>query len=220
MHEKRAILGCTLHLSSKSRQTKKTPSEAQFGFVLNWAFVAQRGGGAEMVEVKDVIIKEGGNIFSGRQTEVKKEFRLHPAIQCFDNRVIRWSSPSRHGTKYVIMSVGLSKSLGRVDSSLVGVEDYRGRLLFSFVYQLFQNVKTMVVGLVASGDGCDAVGQDLVVEGIHQDRPLPGCMTDLEHGHVRNHDLQRGRGIPVPIDYIGKLLAFLPGRIVMISFCF
>ena len=67
--------------------------------------------------------------------------------------------------------VGLAKSPRRVDSSLVGVEDYLGSLLFSFVHQLFQLFKAVVIWLIASPLRCDAVSQDLVVEGIQEDGP-------------------------------------------------
>lgn len=70
------------------------------------------------------------------KVEVEIEFIFHPAIESLNNWVVCWSSPSRHGTKYVILTVGLAKSLGSVDSSLVGVEDYLGLLLFLFSCQL------------------------------------------------------------------------------------
>ena len=66
------------------------------------------------------------------KVEVKEEFVLDPAVESLNNWIICRSSPSRHGTKYVILCVGLAKSLGRVDSSLVGVEDYLGLMLFLF----------------------------------------------------------------------------------------
>ena len=44
------------------------------------------------------------------QIEVKIEFFLYPAIQSLYNGIVRGSSPSRHGTKYVIIVMGLAKS--------------------------------------------------------------------------------------------------------------
>ena len=66
------------------------------------------------------------------QIEVEIKLILNPAIQRLNNWIVCWSSTSRHGTQYVILTMGLAKSLGRVDSSLVGVEDYLGLLLFLF----------------------------------------------------------------------------------------
>ena len=88
-----------------------------------------------VVEVGNILIEERGDIMNMVKIEVEIEFFLHPAVQCLNNWIICWSSPSRHGTKYVIMAVGLAKGLGRVDSSLVGVEDYPGLLLFLFSSQ-------------------------------------------------------------------------------------
>ena len=77
------------------------------------------------------------------------------------------------------MAVGLAKSLGRVDSSLVGVEDYLGLLLFLFACQLVYYSQAIIVGFVTSGNIGDAVSKDLVVEGIQENRPLPGLLADL-----------------------------------------
>ena len=45
------------------------------------------------------------------QIEVKIEFFLDPAVKGFNNWVICGSTPSRHRAKYVIIMVGLAKSL-------------------------------------------------------------------------------------------------------------
>ena len=64
------------------------------------------------------------------------------------------------------MAVGLAKSLWRVDSSLVGVEDYLGRLLFSFIHKLFELIQAMIVRFVAAFGRSYAVSKDLIVERI------------------------------------------------------
>lgn len=119
-----------------------------------------------VVEEMDVGIQKGWNIFSVSQIEVKKKLFLHPAIQRFNNWIICWSCHSRHGTKYVIMMMGLAKGLRRVDSSLVGVEDYWRSLLFSFLNQFLEHIKTVIVRLVAALDWGGTVGKDLVIESI------------------------------------------------------
>ena len=93
--------------------------------------------------------------------------------------------------------MGVAKCPGGVDGSLVGVEDYLGSLLFSFAHPLFQLFKAVVVWLIASPLRCDAVGQDLVVEGIQEDRPLPVSRSNFEHGHVGDHELKGCSGIPM-----------------------
>ena len=122
---------CQEKVDSKKEWSRK----AQFGSVLNWAFVAQSGVPPPVVEVGYILVQEDGNILSMVKIEIKIEFFLHPTVQSLNNWIICRSSPSRHGAKYVIMAVGLAKSLGRVDSSLVGVEDYLGLLLFLFSCQ-------------------------------------------------------------------------------------
>ena len=64
------------------------------------------------------------------------------------------------------MIVGLAKSLWRVDSSLVGVEDYLGRLLFSFVHKLFKFIETMIVWFVTAFNRGYTMRKDLVIERI------------------------------------------------------
>ena len=100
--------------------------------------------------------------------------------------------------------VGLAKSPRRVDSSLTGVEDYLGRLLFSFVHQLFQLFKAVVLWLIASPLRCDAVSQDLVVEGIQEDGPLPVSRSNFKYGHVGDHELKRCSSVPVSSYLIGE----------------
>ena len=46
-----------LHLSSKSRHPKTIALEAQFGLVLNWAFIAQSSCGAPVIKVINVLIQ-------------------------------------------------------------------------------------------------------------------------------------------------------------------
>ena len=98
-----------------------------------------------VIEEENILIQKGRNILSMVKIEVQIEFFLHPPVQCLNNWVICRSSPSRHGTKYVIMAVGLAKSLGRVDSSLVGVEDYLGLLLFLFSCKVVEDSKAIVI---------------------------------------------------------------------------
>lgn len=57
-----------------------------------------------------ISIEKRLNIMGVGQIEVKIEFFLHPAIQSLYNGIVRGSSPSRHGTKYVIIVMGLAKS--------------------------------------------------------------------------------------------------------------
>ena len=64
--------------------------------------------------------------------------------------------------------MGLAKSLGRVDSSLVGVEDYLGLLLFLFSCKIVEDSETFIVWFVAARDVGNAVSEDLVVEGVQQ----------------------------------------------------
>ena len=105
-----------------------------------------------------------------RMVQIKVQVKLlfHPAVKRLNNWVICWSSPSRHGTKYVILAMGLAKSLGRVDSSLVGVEDYLGLLLFLFSCQLIQNGQTVIVRFVAALNICDTMGKDLIVKSVQE----------------------------------------------------
>ena len=80
------------------------------------------------------------------------------------------------------MTVGLAKSPGGVDSSLVGVEDYLGCLLLCFSYKAFQHLQTMVIRFVAAGDRGRFVGNDLVVERVQKNRPLPVTAFVLDYG--------------------------------------
>ena len=137
-----------------------------------------------VVEEENILIQERRNVLCMGKIEVEIEFFLHPTVQSLNNWIICRSSPSRHGTKYVIMAVGLAKSLGRVDSSLVGVQDYLGLLLFLFACKSVEDSKAFIVWFVAAGDVGDTVREDLVVEGIQQDRPFPVFPSNLEHGHV------------------------------------
>ena len=105
-----------------------------------------------VVEVEDILFQQCWDIQCLIKIEVEIQFFLHPAIERFNNWVICWSSPSRHGTKYVILVVGLAKSLGRVDSSLVGVEDYLGLLLFLFSCKIVEGRKAIVIWFVAAGN--------------------------------------------------------------------
>ena len=84
------------------------------------------------------------------------------------------------------------------------MEDYLGRLLFSFVHPLFQLLKAVVVWLVASSLRCNTVSQDLVVEGIQKDGPLPVSRSNFERGHVGDHELKGCGGIPVSPYLIGE----------------
>ena len=112
------------------------------------------------------------------------------------------------------MTVGLAKSPGGVDSSLVGVEDYLGCLLLCFAHKAFQNLQTVVIRFVAAGDRGRFVGNDLVVERVQKNRPLPVTAFVLEYGHIRNHDLKGLPGVPATSDDDFKLQAFRSGRLV------
>ena len=98
--------------------------------------------------------------------EVKVQFIFYPSIQCLNNRIVSRCSTSRHGTKYVILRMGLAKSLRRVDSSLVGVEDNLGPLLFFFSCESVQDHKTVIVRFAVTWNIANAVSKDLIVECI------------------------------------------------------
>ena len=91
------------------------------------------------------------------------------------------------------MTVGLAKSLWRVDSSLVGVEDYLGRLLFSFVHKLFEYSQTMIIWFVAALDGSYTVRKDLIVERIQQDCPYEIKRLKMENKLLRDFLQLTGR---------------------------
>ena len=171
-------------MSRKSRHRKGKLTEAPFGLVLNGASVAQSSGRTAIVEKVHIGFEKRRNIIGVGQIKVKIELFLHPAIQRFYNGIVGGSSPSRHGAKYVIIMMGLAKSPRRVDSSLVGVEDYLGCLLFSFIHKLFQFIKAVVIRFIAPGLRSNAVSQDFIVEGIQEERPFPVCISSFEHGHV------------------------------------
>ena len=99
-----------MHLSSKSRHKKAQLTEAQFGPVLNWASIAQSSSQTAVIEEVDVGVQQSWNIFCVGQIEVEEQFFFDPSVQSFYDRVICWSSYSRHGAKYVIILVGLAKS--------------------------------------------------------------------------------------------------------------
>ena len=105
-----------------------------------------------VVEVEDILFQQCRDIHRLIKIEVEVQFFLHPAIERLNNGVICWRSPSRHGTKYVILVVGLAKSLGRVDSSPVGVKDYLGLLLFLFSCQSVKDGKTVIVRFAVAGN--------------------------------------------------------------------
>ena len=152
--------------SVNQKLTVEKSQKAQFGLVLNWAFVTQSSMKAVIIEVANIPVQQFGDILRMTQIEIEIKLVLNPAIQCLNNRIVCWSSASRHGTQYVILTMGLAKSLGRVDNSLVGVEDYLGLLLFFFACKAIQNCKAIVIRLVVAGNVCDAVGKDLVIEGV------------------------------------------------------
>ena len=99
-----------VHLSSKSRHKKAQLTEAQFGPVLNWASIAQSSSQTAVIEEVDVGVQQSWNIFCVGQIEVEEQFFFDPSVQSFYDRVICWSSYSRHGAKYVIILVGLAKA--------------------------------------------------------------------------------------------------------------
>ena len=85
-------------------------TEAQFGPVLNWASIAQSSSQTAVIEEVDVGVQQSWNIFCVGQIEVEEQFFFDPSVQSFYDRVICWSSYSRHGAKYVIILVGLAKA--------------------------------------------------------------------------------------------------------------
>lgn len=50
--------------------------KAQFGLVLNWAFIAQSGRRLLVIIVMNILLKKLWNILSGRQTEVKERLLI------------------------------------------------------------------------------------------------------------------------------------------------
>ena len=55
------------------------------------------------------------------------------------------------------------------------------------------------------------MGEDLVMNVSSKIVHSPIDVTDFEHGHIGNNDLQRRCCVPVPMDFIGKLCTFSPG---------
>ena len=101
--------GCAL-VKRKVDTKKEYLSEAPFGFELNGASVAQGSGRTVVIEKEHISVEKRWNIKGVGQIKVKIEFFLYPAIQSLYNGIVRGSSPSRHGAKYVIIVVGLAKS--------------------------------------------------------------------------------------------------------------
>lgn len=62
----------------------------------------------------------------------------------------------------------------------------------------------MIVRLVVSRLRCNAVGKDLVVEGIQQDSPLPIGVSNFEHGHIGSNKLEWPGCVPASFDLVGK----------------
>ena len=153
------------------------------------------------------------------QIEVEIEFVLDPAIQSFNNRIVSRGSTTRHGTQYVILIMGLGKSLGRIDSALVGVENYRGLLFFLFTCELIQNSQAVIVRFVTALNICDTVSKDLIVKGIQEKCPFPILLSDLQHCHVRHNDLSRLRSIPTTLYFIGKDPVSITRRLVRAFSC-
>ena len=85
--------------------------EALFRPVLNGAFVTQGGSRSIGIEEADIVIQESRDIIGMSQIKVEIELFFDPAVKGFDNWVICGSSPSRHRAKYVIIMMGLAKSL-------------------------------------------------------------------------------------------------------------
>ncbi len=67
---------CQAKVDSEKEQLGK----AQFGLVLNWAFVTQGGVPPPVVEVKDILIQESRNVLSVVKIEVQIEFFFHPTV--------------------------------------------------------------------------------------------------------------------------------------------
>ena len=96
------------------------------------------------------------------------------------------------------------------------MEDYLGLLLFLFTCQAIEGGEAVVIRLVAAGNVGNAVSEDLVVEGIQQDCPFPILFSNLEHGHVRNDDLNGFCCIPTASHFIRKDMAFFSLRFVCV----
>ena len=58
---------CQAKVDTKKRQIL----EAQFGFVLNWAFIAQSGRRPPVIEIIHILVKQPWNVISSLQAEVK-----------------------------------------------------------------------------------------------------------------------------------------------------
>jgi hypothetical protein len=69
-----------VNLSRESRHKNHQLRKAQFGLVLNWAFVSQSGVTPLVVEVKDIAIQESGNILGMVKIKVQIKLFLHPAV--------------------------------------------------------------------------------------------------------------------------------------------
>ena len=83
-----------------------------------------------------------------------------------------------------------------------------------FCPQGFSKLPGRVIRFVAAGDRGRFVGNDLVVERVQKNRPLPVTAFVLEYGHIRNHDLKGLPGVPATSDDDFKLQAFRSGRLV------
>ena len=70
----------TCTCQAKVDREREQLNEAQFGLVLNWAFVTQSSMPPLVIKEEDILIQERGNVLRMVKTEVKIEFFLHPAV--------------------------------------------------------------------------------------------------------------------------------------------
>ncbi len=98
-----------VHLSSKSRH-KSAANRSPVRSCTELGFYSPSSSQTAVVEEVDVGVQQSWNIFCVGQIEVEEQFFFDPSVQSFYDRVICWSSYSRHGAKYVIILVGLAKA--------------------------------------------------------------------------------------------------------------
>lgn len=115
-----------------------TQSKPLFSPVLDRGFVLQ----SKRRPLVVVILNKGTNHFFRRlESPVPAlgiHFRLDPAVYCFNYRIIRWSSRSRHRANYVILSMSIVECFRGIDRTLVSVQNDRSWLFLYFFNQILQ----------------------------------------------------------------------------------
>ncbi len=66
----------------------------------------------------------------------------------------------------------------------------------------------MVVWFGASMDRRRLMCNDLVIEGIYKERPLPTPAVAIEYRHIGYHDFNRTGCVPVSLDFVRKHYVF------------